>query len=352
VLAGRRYYLPALSAVHPISGPGHGRSVFPFVGRSPRATGIRQHSGRRRRKYGRSLEFHRERCGTVYHGFESGNPAVHAMVEPSLPAAVPGRIRVGIGGWDYEPWRGTFYPRGTHRSRELEYASRRLSSIEVNGTFYRLQRPAVYREWHDSTPDDFQFSIKAPRFIVARKDLSSAGAAVARFVSSGIAELRSKLGPILWQLAPAKHFDAGELAAFLRLLPRSVGELPLRHALEVRHPSFMNADFLGIVRAHEVAVVVEDDDTHPCCADVTSDFVYARLRRSIASIETGYAADALELWAQRAQSWSTGAEPADLPKIAPQSGAVAAARDVFVYFINGAKERAPAAAEKLLSLLG
>jgi uncharacterized protein YecE (DUF72 family) len=263
-----------------------------------------------------------------------------------------GRIRVGIGGWNYEPWHETFYPRGTSQSRELEYASRQVTSIEVNGTFYRLQKPAVFAKWRDSTPDEFMFSIKAPRFIVQRKDLSGAGTAIERFVASGITELESKLGPILWQLSPTKPFDPRELDRFLALLPSRAGRLPLRHALEIRHPSFMNQEFLGIAREHDVAVVFEDDATHPGCADLTSSFVYARLRRSASSIETGYTLDALKRWARRAQAWTKGREPGDLPRIAPKPKTPASARDVFIYFINGAKERAPAAARTLISILG
>jgi uncharacterized protein YecE (DUF72 family) len=262
-----------------------------------------------------------------------------------------GDIRVGIGGWNYEPWRETFYPSGTSKTRELDYASRQVTSIEVNGTFYRLQNPSVFAKWRDATPDQFLFAIKAPRFIVQRKDLSSAGEAVERFISSGIAELRSKLGPILWQLAPTKKFDATELEEFLKLLPPGAASLRLRHAIEVRHPSFMNPEFLRIAREHDVAVVLEDDATHPGCADLTSDFVYARLRRSVASIKTGYAHAELKRWAHRAETWSTGKEPTGLPKIEPRAKADVQARDVFIYFINGAKERAPAAATKLLAIL-
>jgi uncharacterized protein YecE (DUF72 family) len=271
----------------------------------------------------------------------------------TAPTAVPhGRVRVGIGGWTYEPWRGTFYPPGTPQSRELDYASRHVTSIEINGTFYRLQKPAVFAKWREATPDGFVFSVKAPRFIVHRKDLSSAGTSVERFMSSGITELKSKLGPILWQLSPTKQFDAGETGAFLDLLPPFADRLPLRHALEVRHPSFFNAEFLGIAFKRGVAVVFEDDDTYQACADLTSNFVYARLRRSAAAVETGYTPAALKRWAQRAKAWARGKEPADLRKIVPNGAAPMRARDVFIYFINGAKERAPAAAEKLLSYLG
>ena len=271
---------------------------------------------------------------------------------PRAPKAASGQIRVGIGGWNYAPWRGTFYPRGTPQSRELDHASRQVTAIEINGTFYRLQKPAVFAKWRDATPDGFMFSVKAPRFIVQRKDLSGAGEAVKRFAASGIAELGAKLGPILWQLAPTKSFDPREVDAFLRLLPAAAGKVRLRHALEVRHASFMTREFLDIARAHGVAVVYEDDAAHPGCADLTSTFVYARLRRSSAAVKTGYPVDALRQWARRAATWARGAEPAGLPRIAPKSRVAAPPRDVFIYFINGAKERAPAAARKLISLLG
>jgi uncharacterized protein YecE (DUF72 family) len=263
-----------------------------------------------------------------------------------------GCVRVGIGGWTYEPWRTTFYPAGTVQSRELDYASRQVTSIEINGTFYRLQKPEVFAKWHDATPAKFLFSLKAPRYIVQRKDLASAEAAVQRFVSSGISELKTKLGPILWQLAPTKRFDAKELDGFLSLLPAAVGRVPLRHALEVRHASFMNRDFLAIARQHDVAAVSEDDAIHPGFADLTSTFVYARLRRASAAVATGYPLDDLKKWSRRAQTWAKGNEPSDLPRIAAKPRTTAGPRDVFIYFINGAKERAPAAAQKLISLLG
>jgi uncharacterized protein YecE (DUF72 family) len=261
-------------------------------------------------------------------------------------------IRVGIGGWNYEPWRKTFYPAEIAQSRELEYASRHVTSIEINGTFYRLQKPEVFARWHDSTPESFIFSIKAPRSIVQRENLASAGTAMERFLSSGIIELKSKLGPILWQLAETKAFEPAEIDSFLSLLPASADALPLRHALEVRHTSFLNREFLDIARQHGVAVVYEDDATHPEFADLTSAFVYARLRRSAASCATGYSLASLKQWALRAQTWAGGKEPADLPRIAPRQRAAAQPRQVFIYFINGAKERAPAAAQRLISMLG
>jgi uncharacterized protein YecE (DUF72 family) len=263
-----------------------------------------------------------------------------------------GVIRVGIGGWNYEPWRKTFYPPEIARSRELDYASRHLTAIEINGTFYGLQKPAVFAKWHDATPATFMFSIKAPRFIVQRRDLASAEASLERFLSSGISELKSKLGPILWQLADTKGFDADEIDRFLALLPAKISSLPLRHAIEIRHASFLNREFLAIARRHDVAVVYEDDATHPGLADLTSSFVYARLRRSAATCTTGYPPAALKLWSNRARTWAMGKEPSDVPRVGPKPRAAASPRDVFIYFINGAKERAPAAAQKLISMLG
>ena len=196
------------------------------------------------------------------------------------------------------------------------------------------------------------FAVKAPRFIVQRKDLASAETALGRFLASGITELKSKLGPILWQLAQTKRFDAKELDAFLTLLPPMTAGMPLRHALEVRHASFLNQEFLEIARRHGVAVVYEDDAAHPALADLTSTFVYARLRRSAAAVATGYSLIALKQWARRAKTWAKGDEPTDLSRVTPRPKAALQPRDVFLYFINGAKERAPAAARKLLSLLG
>jgi uncharacterized protein YecE (DUF72 family) len=266
------------------------------------------------------------------------------------PPTHEGTIRVGIGGWNYEPWRKTFYPAAVSRNAELNYASRKVSAIEINGTFYRLQKPEVFTKWHDATPEAFMFSVKAPRFIVQRNELGSAGSAVERFLASGITELKSKLGPILWQLADTKKFDAKEIDSFLSLLPATAAELSLRHALEPRHVTFQNREFLEIARQHGVAVVYEDDAVHPGFADLTSSFVYARLRRSTASCATGYSLAALKQWALRARTWAKGAEPANLPRVGPKPGAAGAPRDVFIYFINGAKERAPAAAQKLISL--
>jgi uncharacterized protein YecE (DUF72 family) len=242
------------------------------------------------------------------------------------------------------------YPPGTAKSRELFYASRQVTSIEINSTFYRLQKPSTFAKWRDSTPDDFMFSIKAPRFILQRRNLSSGEAAVERFMASGLHELGCKLGPILWQLPPTKPFDASELNAFLDLLPATAGRRPLRHAMEARHPSYATHEYLDLLRRHGVASVYADDAAHARFSDLTSTFVYTRLRRSTASAVTGYSPQALAQWVRRARLWARGEEPADLPRVAPRPRDSVAQRDVFIYFISGAKERNPAAARKLLSM--
>ena len=267
-------------------------------------------------------------------------------------------IRVGIGGWTYEPWRGTFYPKGLPHARELEHAARAVTSIEVNGTFYRTQTPKTFRAWAEAVPEGFVFSLKAPRYATNRRVLAEAGESIGKFVASGLAELGEKLGPINWQFAPTKAFDAGDFAAFLDLLPEKAGGLTLRHAVEVRHESFCDAAFLDLVRARNVAVVVADSPDYPQIADMTADFVYARLQDAKADVETGYEAEALDRWAQRARHWESGTAPEGLRTVAPHPGGKAKTaksakvrRDCFLYFINGAKERAPAAAQALLERL-
>jgi uncharacterized protein YecE (DUF72 family) len=271
------------------------------------------------------------------------------------PSAAATRIRVGVGGWTYPPWRGSFYPKGLPQTQELAHASRRLTAIEVNGTFYGSFKPATFRKWRDETPDGFVFTLKAPRFAVNRRELATAGDAIARFVDSGIGELGSKLGPILWQLAPGKAFDAGELGAFLALLPARDGSRPLRHALEVRHASFRTPECVLIARAHDVALVFTDSDDHPSFADATADFIYARLMRCEAKHAHGYAPKALDAWAGVARAWAAGGAPDTLPYVVPpvtSAPRLGRERDVFVFFINGAKEQAPAAALALIERLG
>ena len=262
-----------------------------------------------------------------------------------------GRVRTGMGGWNYAPWRETFYPADVPKNAELQYASRQVTAIEVNGTFYRLQKPAVFAKWRDETLDDFVFAIKAPRFIVSRRVLGEAKDGISRFIDSGLSQLGAKLGPILWQLPPTKRFDSQDLQSFLQLLPRELDGRRLRHALEVRHESFMTADFLALARQHQVAAVFADTDKYPSFADVTADFVYGRLMRTVSSQATGYSKSALKTWAQRARTWAQGGEPKGLPRIQAGKAAVSVPRDVFLFFISGAKERAPVAARHLVSLM-
>jgi uncharacterized protein YecE (DUF72 family) len=271
------------------------------------------------------------------------------MTSTSSTPSAQALIRVGIGGWSYAPWRETFYPPEVKAKDELHYASRQVTAIEINSTFYRLQKPAVFAKWRDSTPDDFVFCVKAPRFIVQRKVLAESADSIARFIDSGISELEHKLGALLWQLAPTHAFDARDLEAFLQALPAKVGSLPLRHALNIRHQSFRDLEFIRLARTYGVAIVMEDDATHPAIADVTADFVYARLRRTVSDQITGYSKPALKAWAERAHAWASGEVPGDLPSV--DKTLPPKTRETFVFFINGAKERAPAAAMQLIKYL-
>jgi uncharacterized protein YecE (DUF72 family) len=259
-------------------------------------------------------------------------------------------IKVGIGGWTYEPWRGLFFPDKLPKAQELSYASRRVTSIEINATFYGTFKPQTFRNWAAETPDNFIFSLKAPRFAVNRRVLGEAGPSIAKFFESGVSELNAKLGPILWQLAPFKKYDADDIAAFLSFLPRNMDGLALRHVLEVRHESFLCKDFILQAREAGVAIVLADSPKYPLIADLTSDFVYLRLQDAKAEIATGYGPETLDRWAAFAHAWERGDEPTQLPLLASGT-APRRPRDVFVYFINGAKERAPAAAEALIGRL-
>jgi uncharacterized protein YecE (DUF72 family) len=258
-------------------------------------------------------------------------------------------IFAGMGGWSYEPWRETFYPPDVKKKDELRYASRQVSAIEINSTFYRLQTPKVFAKWRDETPDGFVFALKAPRFIVQRKVLAQASDSIERFITSGISELGAKLGPILWQLEPRHGFVPEDLAAFLSLLPPEIAGLRLRHALNVRHASFRDAQFVALAQQHGVAIVFEDDAEHPAIAELTSDFTYARLRRCEAAEPTGYTLAALRGWIDCALAWSHGRQPAALPSVRVGEAPAPRPCDVFVFFINGAKERAPAAARAFLA---
>ncbi|MBO9663983.1 DUF72 domain-containing protein [Dokdonella sp.] len=265
------------------------------------------------------------------------------------PSAATG-IRVGIGGWTYAPWRDNFYPAKLVQRRELEYASRALSAIEVNGTYYGAQKPATYAKWRAETPDGFVFSLKAPRYATDRRTLADAGRTVADFVHGGLAELGDRLGPINWQFLPNKAFDRDDFETFLALLPRELDGRALRHVAEVRHESFRSDEYLQLARRYRVATVFTDSPKHPSFADVTGDFVYARLMCSDANLASGYPPAALDRWAARANAWAAGDEPDDLPRVLP-AAPTSARREVFVFFINGAKERAPHAAMGLLERL-
>ena len=244
-----------------------------------------------------------------------------------------GSIRVGVGGWTYKPWRGTFYPQGLLRRRELEFASRCLTSIEINATYYSRFASANWIRWREETPEDFVFSIKASRYCTNRRDLASAGDSIAGFAEQGFAELSQRLGPINWQFAATKKFDATEMEAFLKLLPRKLGILRLRHALEVRYESFRCPAFCRLARRHNAAIVFADSDEFPAIDEATADFTYARLMRTKEEIITGYCPQDLVRWAKQAKEWAKRG-------------------DVFIYFIAGAKNRAPAAAQALIGRLG
>lgn len=241
-------------------------------------------------------------------------------------------IRVGIGGWTYAPWRGGFYPPDLPHRRELEYASRRLTSIEINGTFYGAQTPETFARWRDETPDDFVFAVKAPRYATNRRVLADAEASVQRFLTGGVLTLGDKLGPINWQFAPTKAFDAADFEAFLRLLPPALDGRALRHAVEVRHPSFDTPDFVAMARRHGVAIVLAGDSAYPRIDAATAPFAYARIMGSSEAAD-GYGDAALDAWAARVRGW-------------------AAARAVFLYVIGGFKARNPAAAMALIARLG
>jgi uncharacterized protein YecE (DUF72 family) len=259
-------------------------------------------------------------------------------------------IHVGIGGWVFAPWRGEFYPKELPQARELEHASRKLTSIEINGTFYRTQKPESFRKWAQETPDDFVFSVKGPQFATNRRVLAEAGSSIERFFASGVLELKSKLGPVLWQMAPTKKFDPEDFAGFLALLPPRLEGRAIRHVVEVRHASFLVPAFIDLLRKFSVAAVVVESDKHPLIADVSSDFVYARLQRTSESVKTGYPPKALDTWAKRAQAWEKGNAPDDLATIV-DTAAPKTKRDVFIYMISGAKVRAPAAAMALIERL-
>lgn len=258
-----------------------------------------------------------------------------------------GTIRIGIGGWTFEPWRGTFYPDKLSQKRELEYAASKLTSIEVNGTYYGSIKADSFAKWHDETPEGFVFSLKAPRFATNRKVLAEAGGSIEKFIEGGIMLLKDKLGPINWQFMATKKFDPDDFEKFLRLLPHEVEGHTLRHAVEVRHDSFNAPDFMALLREHKVAVITAGDSEFPEIADITAPFVYARIMGTTEDHPKGYAPKALERWAARAQEWAAGKVPDDL-KSADKHRSAPAPHDVYLYVISGFKEKNPMAAMDLI----
>ncbi|ABQ68516.1 protein of unknown function DUF72 [Rhizorhabdus wittichii RW1] len=263
-----------------------------------------------------------------------------------------GAIHVGVGGWTYEPWRDNFYPKGLAQARELEYAGQRLTGIEINGTYYGTQKRESWRKWAATVPDGFVFTVKASRFCTNRKVLADGAESIAKFVGQGIAELGPKLGPILWQFMGTKKFEPDDFARFLDLLPAEQEGVALRHALEVRHDSFVCPAFVDLARERGCAVVFAEHETYPMIADLTAPFAYARLQRTSAEVPTGYDDAALDRWAGIARSWAAGEAPEGLPYAGSPTDGGADGRDVFLFLIAGAKERNPAGAQALIERLG
>jgi uncharacterized protein YecE (DUF72 family) len=263
-----------------------------------------------------------------------------------------GQIRIGIGGWTFEPWRGVFYPKGLAHAKELAYASERLTSIEVNGTFYRSQTPTTFRKWASEVPPGFVFSLKGPRFATNRRVLKEAGDSIKRFLDSGVTELGDHLGPLLWQFAPTKKFDEADFGGFLELLPDTFDGRKLRHVVEVRHDSFLVPDFIAMLRQFNMPAVFTDHVEYPNIADITGDFLYARLQRGQDTVPTAYPPKEIGAWVARLTEWVQGGEPKDLPRVDTAHKPKTVPRDVFAYVIHEGKVRAPAAAMALIERLG
>lgn len=261
---------------------------------------------------------------------------------------MPGRVHVGIGGWTYEPWRGTFYPPGLAQARELDFAANAVTAIEINGTYYRTQSPASFQKWAKAVPDGFVFTVKASRYCTNRTSLAEAGESIGRFVSQGLTELGDRLGPILWQLMPTKKFNPDEIRDFLALLPAKQDGVTLCHAIEPRHESFRDPAFVALARQAGAAIVFADSPDYPTIADCTADFVYARLMDAREEEPAGYSPAALDRWAGIAGEWANGKEPAGLAYVEHGRAKGVKARDAYIFMINGAKVRAPAAAQALI----
>src|ERR1044072_4166060 len=245
-----------------------------------------------------------------------------------------GKVYLGVGGWNFPPWRGLFCPKGLAQAKELAYAGTKLTAIEINSTYYGSQKPESFRKWASEVPDGFLFSVKASRFSTNRRVLAEGADSVKRFLNSGVTELRDRLGPLLWQFAPTKKFDEPDFRSFLQLLPEKQDGLKLRHVVEVRHDSFRDPAFIALLREFNIAVVCAEHETYPGIADLTSDFVYLRLQKGKDTIKTGYAPKELDAWAKRLETFAQGAVPKDLEQVDPKSQPKAVPRDVFAYVIH------------------
>ncbi len=279
------------------------------------------------------------------------SPAMTRIVMARKQTTAAGSIRVGIGGWLYAPWRGVFYPKGLKQADELSYAASHLTSIEINATHYRLQSPKSFRSWAAAAPDGFVFSVKGPRLVTQQKALAETGNFIKRFLASGLAELGDKLGPVLWQFAPFKKFEAEDFGRFLDHLPRDLEGLKLNHVIEARHASFRDPVFIKLMRDTGTSVAFTDAETWPSIADITGDVVYARLQRGDDTLAAAYPPKELDAWAERAKVWAKGGVPQDLPLVDPAHKHESKPRDTFIYFIHEGKLRAPAAAMALIERL-
>ncbi|WP_377298700.1 DUF72 domain-containing protein [Rhizobium sp. SGZ-381] len=258
-----------------------------------------------------------------------------------------GIIRTGIGGWTFDPWEGTFYPEKLAKKRQLEFASRELTAIEVNGTYYSSQKPATFAKWAAEVPENFVFSLKASRYCTNRKVLAEAGPSIEKFLQQGIAELGPHLGPILWQFMGTKKFEPEDFEAFLQQLPKTLDSLPLRHVVEPRHESFCTPECVALLSKYQVAAVCADHADYPMFADVTADFVYARLQKGTDDMQSCYPPKDIDLWAKRVKTYAEGKVPDDLALHAPDRQVPAKPRDVFAFFISGGKVNAPNGARLL-----